>query len=235
MATGDDHANGGTAGRFDTYAANSAPGCVVDLWQCLRFTSYVYPSTPLTNSQAASYNAAGFEIGLHPQNGCGNYTPSTLDSDYSTQLSSWKQAFPSLPSPVSSRYHCLVWSDWFSQPTTELKYGIRLDTNYYYWPGSWINDRPGFMTGSGMPMRFANTNGTMIDVYQAPTVMTDESGQSYPFTPEHPAGQRPRPAGLLRGLRRQHAHGQRRDLRGRPTAGFGHGAWRPDDHRRGSC
>ena len=76
-----------------------------------------------------------------------------------------------------------MWSDWASQPKTEFANGIRLDTNYYYWPGSWINNRPGFMTGSGMPMRFADTNGAMIDVYQAPTQMTDESNQTYPFTP----------------------------------------------------
>ena len=33
-----------------------------------------------------------------------------------------------------------------------------------------------------MPMRFADLDGTLIDVYNAPTQMTDESGQSYPFT-----------------------------------------------------
>ena len=38
-------------------------------------------------------------------------------------------------------------------------------------------------TGSGFPMRFANTDGSLIDVYQAATQMTDESEQSYPFTP----------------------------------------------------
>ena len=64
----------------------------------------------------------------------------------------------------------------------ELENGIRLDTNYYYWPASWIADRPGLFTGSGMPMRFADLDGSMIDVYQATTQMTDESGQSYPFT-----------------------------------------------------
>ena len=37
-------------------------------------------------------------------------------------------------------------------------------------------------TGSGMPMRFADVDGTMIDVYQATTQMTDESEQSYPST-----------------------------------------------------
>ena len=39
------------------------------------------------------------------------------------------------------------------------------------------------MTGSGMPMRFSAKTGGLIDVYQAATQMTDESGQSYPFTP----------------------------------------------------
>ena len=45
-----------------------------------------------------------------------------------------------------------------------------------------MNDRPGLFTGSGMPMRFATSTGAFIDVYQATTQMTDESGQSYPFT-----------------------------------------------------
>jgi hypothetical protein len=31
-------------------------------------------------------------------------------------------------------------------------------------------------------MRFATRDGNLIDVYQAPTQMTDESGQIYPFT-----------------------------------------------------
>ena len=39
-------------------------------------------------------------------------------------------------------------------------------------------NRPGLFTGSGMPMRFADVDGRTIDVYQAATQMTDESGQS---------------------------------------------------------
>ena len=62
-------------------------------------------------------------------------------------------------------------------PRVELANGIRLDTNYYYWPASWVQDRPGFFTGSGFPMRFAETDGSLIDVYQATTQLTDESGQ----------------------------------------------------------
>ena len=63
-------------------------------------------------------------------------------------------------------------------PKTERANGMRLDTTYYYWPRSWVQDRPGLFTGSGLPMRFADSDGSMIDVYQAATQLTDESGQS---------------------------------------------------------
>ncbi|GAA0485334.1 hypothetical protein Ade02nite_08800 [Paractinoplanes deccanensis] len=182
VATGDDHAHGGTAGRFDQYAANSPANCAVDDWQCARFTSYIYPNTPLTGGQASAYQSRGFEVGLHVSTSCGDYTPSTLSGFYTDQLASWRAKYSAVPGPVTNRTHCIVWSDWSSQATVEAANGIRLDTNYYYWPGSWVTNRPGFMTGSGMPMRFSPKTGGLIDVYQAATQMTDESGQSYPFT-----------------------------------------------------
>jgi hypothetical protein len=74
-----------------------------------------------------------------------------------------------------------MWSDWSSQPQVEVSQGIRLNTSYYYWPGSWVLDRPGLFTGSGMPMRFAAIDGTIIDSYQLATHWTDESDQTYPF------------------------------------------------------
>ena len=191
VSTGDDHAYGGTAARFEQYAAASPAGCSVAEWQCLRKTSYIYPNSPLTNAQAAAYTAQGFEIGLHPQNNCANYTASSLASTYASQLASWQQRYSSIPAPSTNRFHCMVWTDWVGQPTAELQNGMRLDTNYYYWPGgstadgtypNWIQNRPGFMTGSGMPMRFAGKTGSLVDVYQATTQLTDESNQTYPFT-----------------------------------------------------
>ena len=95
---------------------------------------------------------------------------------------SWRTsraAFPSVPAPSTNRTHCITWSDWATQPKVELDHGIRLDTNYYYWPAAWVQDRPGYFTGSGMPMRFADLDGSLIDVYQAATQMTDESGMTY--------------------------------------------------------
>jgi hypothetical protein len=182
IMTGDDHGNGGTAGRFDSYKASSPAGCSVDDWECIRATSYIYTNTPLTDAQAAAYNAEGFEIGLHVNTNCDNWTPLSLESFFASQLSLWNAKYASLPAPATNRTHCIAWSDWATEALVELSHGIRLDTNYYYWPGPWVNDRPGFFTGSGIPMRFADLDGAIIDVYQAATQMTDESQQSFPFT-----------------------------------------------------
>jgi fibronectin type 3 domain-containing protein len=186
VMSGDDHAFGGTAGRFDRYKALSPSGCSVALWECVRSTSYIYPASPLTNAQAAGYVADGFEVSVHVTVtgglSCGNWTPSSLEQAYAQQLASFAAKYTSVPAPITHRAHCVSWSDWATQPKTELAHGIRLDTNYYHYPDTWIGSKPGFMTGSGMAMRFADTDGTAIDEYQAHTEMTDESGQAYPAT-----------------------------------------------------
>ena len=124
-----------------------------------------------------------------------------LKSDFTSTLAAWistgspawtlfirincpygVHAFPQLTAPVTNRTHCVVWSDYDTQPQVELSHGIRLDTNYYYYPGAWVNDKPGLFTGSGMPMKFMTSSGSLVDVYQATTQMTDESNQSYPDT-----------------------------------------------------
>jgi hypothetical protein len=151
-------------------------------WECIRSTSYIYTNAPLTNAQAAAYNADGFEVGLHVNTNCANWaTSADLQTFYTTQLNAFAAKYFSLPLPTTNRTHCIVWSDYSSQPQVELNSGIRLDTSYYYYPSGWVQNRPGFFSGSGMPMRFADLTGKIIDVYQATTQMTDESGQTYPL------------------------------------------------------
>src|SRR5919198_190480 len=192
IMTGDDHGSyyrgSATANRFNDFLTASPAGCSVANWECVRGTSYLFPkliaSTTLTNTQVSSYVSQGFEIGVHVDSSptCSNWTTSALGTQYTNFLSSLASQFPSLPAPKTHRMHCISWSDYDSQPKAELAHSIRLDTSYYYWPSSWINDRPGLFTGSGMPMRFTDRSGNLINVYQATSQMTDESGQTYPFT-----------------------------------------------------
>ena len=177
VMTGDDHANGGTTGQFNRFEAASPAGCSVADWECVRASSYVYPGTSIPGAEG--FEADGFEIALHLSTGCANFTRASLAANWSDQLPSFRSAFPTLDAPATSRTHCIAWSDWASEPIVGLANGIRLDTNYYYWPEGFVNDRPGMFTGSGMPMRFADLDGSMIDVYQAATQLTDESGIDY--------------------------------------------------------
>ena len=177
VMTGDDHGNNGTAGRFDYYLSfgNNTAEDVLN-WRAIRGTSYIYESTPLSNTAAANYEAQGFEIGLHVNSGCNVYTYSSLQNSFTTQFSAFNGKYTSLSAVKTNRTHCISWSDWASKPKVETANGIHLNTDYYYWPASWVQDRPGLFTGSGMPMRFADLDGTLLNDYQVTTQIPDESG-----------------------------------------------------------
>jgi hypothetical protein len=182
VMTGDDHNQGGTVGRFQNYAAESAPNCSVPDWQCIRATSYIWPGTPISVTQATNFVAQGFELSFHPDSSptCSNWTPAQLADMYTAYLESFASTWPGVPAPVTVRTHCISWSDYDTQPQVELQNGIRLDTNYYYWPDPWVQDRPGFFTGSALPQRFADRSGNTINVYQATTQFPDETTWTWP-------------------------------------------------------
>jgi Domain of unknown function (DUF4082)/Bacterial Ig-like domain/Bacterial Ig domain/Secretion system C-terminal sorting domain len=182
VMTGDDHGNGGTIGRMNQYISLSSTNTASDVanWNTIRSTSYIYSTTPITNAQIASFQNQGFEIGMHLNPDCGVWTPATLDNYFNTQFAAFNSAYYVAIPQVSHRIHCLSWSDWASLPKAEVARGMRFDVNYYYWPDTWISGKPGMFTGSGSPMRFADLDGSLIDCYQAPSQMTDESGQFYP-------------------------------------------------------
>ena len=194
VMTGDDHgflfnvSGGGTATRFNQLISLSPSGCSVVNWECIRGTSYLFTDSGLTNAQASTFQAQGFEVGLHiasfQDNQCVDYTPASLAQIYADQTLAFFNKFTAVTTLSTERHHCIVWSDWASAAKTQFANGIRLDTSYYYWPGAWVNNTPGHFTGSAMPMRFADLDGSLIDVYQTVTQMTDESDQVYPFTPD---------------------------------------------------
>ena len=222
MLTGDDHGNGGTAGQFDTYEADSPPGCSVADWQCVRSTSYVFPSTPTHRRPGAGLPGAtgsrsrcisSLEARLR-RRGCNDFTLGGAGRRPHGQL----RRSPSVAEPRGAASPAAPtassWSDWATRAEGRAaSTGSAFDTNYYYWPAAWVQNRPGMFTGSGFPMRFADLDGSLIDVYQAATQLTDESGIDVDAHIRRAARRRPRARGLLRRLHREHAHRQRRQPR----------------------
>ena len=154
IMTGDDHGNGGTIGRFEQFKALSPQGCSVANWECVRGTSYIFTSTPMSDAQAAQFVADGFEVGLHVNTGCADFDLASLQAIYDQQVPEFQAKYPSALPLRTQRHHCIAWSDWSSGALVQLSKGMRLDTSYYFWPPSWVNNVPGIFTGSAMPMRF---------------------------------------------------------------------------------
>ena len=182
VMSGDDHGDAGMVPRFDLYRQQSPVNCSLPDWECVNATGYLYVGQGFKDSQAAFYNERGFETADHISTGCADFTAASLDTAIVNQLATFASAFPSIPVPTTNRTHCIAWSDWSTEAEVQAARNIRLDTNYYYWPAAFVQDRPGLFTGSGIPMRFAKADGTLIDCFQVTTQMTDESGQTYPMT-----------------------------------------------------
>ena len=160
----------GETARLDGYKAASAPGCSVANWECIRATAYLAPeTTAISNAAAAAYQTDGFELALQVNTSCANWKPLSLPTTYSDQLTAFGAAFPGLQAQKTHRMRCSVWSDYATQPAVEVSRGIRLDMNY-----SGLS----FFTGSGMPMRFTDAAGGLIDAYQAATQRDATLGES---------------------------------------------------------
>jgi hypothetical protein len=174
MAADDHGTPTGTRDFFEQLRSLEPKGCEVRAWECPRATSWMYPESKLSDRDAAHYVDEGFDIGVHVSTSCATWTGDSLDRAFGQDLEAFVHAFPSLPPQHGSRLHCIVWSDYLTQPVVEEAWGIRLDMNYYYWPNSWVRGRAGFMTGSGLPMRFSDPVRGLVDVFQQPTHLVDE-------------------------------------------------------------
>ncbi|MEO8405165.1 MAG: T9SS type A sorting domain-containing protein, partial [Chitinophagaceae bacterium] len=179
VMTGDDHSFNGTTGQWN-YFKTQGPNTPEDVanWKAIRGTSYIYNGT-LSNQAAAAFDAEGFEVALHVNTNCSDVTAQQFQDDITSQMALFKAVLPNVSACVTNRNHCVTWSDWASVAKVQAQNGIRLDVNYYYWPSSFVQNRPGLFTGSGMPMRFADVDGTIIDCYQVTTQMSDEAAINY--------------------------------------------------------
>lgn len=77
--------------------------------------------------------------------------------------------------PRIVRNHHLIWQGYANMAEILARAGLQLDLDYVSIPA-------GFMTGSGLPMRFSDSAGHLIPIYQQATQFDDSA-----FIPENPA------------------------------------------------
>jgi hypothetical protein len=164
-----------------------------------------YPFTTVSTTQVNSWLAAGYSMGIHfndttevDSSGVGGSAASWngMQSVMSTALSSFKSTYTGAPLPVTTRNHFLIWVSNDANGTVDQvanaklfqNNGIQLDTSYSSFPNRW-----GYMTGSGLPMKFLDpVAGTVIPVYEQATQYEDDvqlSGVAYSLEWGEPTAQ----------------------------------------------
>lgn len=176
VMTSDDHGTSeGTARFLGQVSLQGAPDCSVRDWTCPRAGSLIYTGGGLSTANATSFEKNNFPLGVHVQTNCETPTIPNLTSAFQAQITAFANAYPGVSPQQFSRIHCYIWEGFAEVPKVDEQFGIRYTMEYEWFPQSWTGSNTGAITGSYQTMRFADTDGTMIDVYNAPTDLDYEN------------------------------------------------------------
>jgi hypothetical protein len=137
----------------------------------------VPPSDVVTPYHAALWRARGHEFALHP------YVEEGLELGWARY---WQQ-FTGLGfgTFTTTRTHRVLWHGWTDTARVQAGYAINMNFDYYHVGpifqranGSWAF---GYFTGSGLPMRFVDVEGRLIDNWQQNTHLVDEQVIAMPW------------------------------------------------------
>ncbi len=143
--------------------------------------------TYINASTVNKWRSNGNEVAIH-YNDVPNYADpvySSMNTVFDTMTSNFRNVYGISPKTV--RNHWVVWcsrdssgqKEFAEQAVIEEKYGLGFDCNYYPFGGNkvypnWAGD-VGHFTGSGIPMKFADASGRIVNVYQSNTQLPDET------------------------------------------------------------
>jgi hypothetical protein len=135
----------------------------------LNGNSWDWPS----DADLHTWQMQGHTFGIHPWRSDG----STMAAGFISVTNWFTSTYTVLPS-LTTRIHRLEWQDWTGAADVESANNIAMDTSFYNW-GKWLQNPDGtwshgYMTGSGLPMKFVRSDGTLTSVYQQLTEMADD-------------------------------------------------------------
>ncbi|BCX04450.1 MAG: hypothetical protein KatS3mg053_2388 [Candidatus Roseilinea sp.] len=143
-------------------------------------SSFFLNFSPLTPADLNAMRAQGHEFGIHPpaqfNDPTGTYPIANLSQGFAVFTNYSLNRFGSPPSPIY-RTAGLAWEGWTGGVEIAATYGYKLDFSYAH-RGAWMRLPDGrwprgYITGSGLPMRFVRADGGVLPVYQQPTPISD--------------------------------------------------------------
>ncbi len=124
-----------------------------------------------TPTQVAQWRARGHEFGFHP------YVEEGLESGYCRY---WQEFVAHGYQPVSPtvRTHRILWTGWVETARAQAQLGLRMNLDFYHYgtafrrtSGDWAY---GYFSGTGLPMKFIDEQGRILNIYQQATQLVDE-------------------------------------------------------------
>lgn len=181
-------AHGNSQGQYDREIQSiESFGNRTTLFLTLNFESC--PSAPTPNA-VNRWWAAGHTVGVHPYVGYDAETGANY-GDYRTATSATLERFLRCYGPPVSRairtHQIRAGPGWVGGARVHADLGFLLDLDYYM-RGDVLR-RPdgtqahGYLTGSGLPMRFIDENGVILSAFQQLTNIVDEQYMAQPFYP----------------------------------------------------
>ena len=138
---------------------------------------YLSPFLDLSGLSVPDWVANGHDVGMHP------YfidfpPPADTFPDGYNQTAQWFFDEGLAPG-ATERHHQIEWGGWVDPLAAMQAHGVRMDLSYYTWGRPMFNptrtsQAHGYITGSGLPMRFVGTTGQVLPVYQQVTALVDE-------------------------------------------------------------
>jgi hypothetical protein len=122
-------------------------------------------------SRVANWRERGHEFGIHPL---------VEDGFEKGWRENWEWFTGVGYGPVSptTRVHRILWDGWVESAKLQAEYGFRMNLDFYHVGdafkkknGEWAY---GHFNGSGMPMKFIDENGQIINLYQQLTQLADD-------------------------------------------------------------
>lgn len=124
-----------------------------------------------TPGHLAAWRERGHEFGMHP------YVEQGLEQGYNAYWNEFIK-FGYGPVPPTVRTHRILWHGWVDNARVQAQYGLRMNLDHYHVGnvvqaanGEW---RSGYLSGTGLPMRFIGEDGALLTVFQQPTHLVDE-------------------------------------------------------------
>jgi hypothetical protein len=131
-----------------------------------RYTCYVMDEEPLTPAAEAAIRGRGNSFGKHIWAG-GLPSLETMAAAVEEQVAGYRRWYGY--TPLSNRGHCLIWPGWTEMAQFLAAAGVRMDSNFV---GAHCGH--GYLTGSGLPVKFMDESGRMIDLYEQSTQWEDD-------------------------------------------------------------